>query len=173
MAALLVGTQGAHAQFSINAGYQKQNVTSKVAGIESTNNLDAFYVGAAYNIRFGNDFGFAPGAYYSYNFENKDALLQKEQAITIPLMFNYGYQLTDWFNAAVAVGPTGSFAFGSQGVDTKTFNLGIGSALVFTFAKHIAFNAGYEYGFLNRYNGPVSDSSLKTAKLNFGVSYVF
>ncbi|MBR1694169.1 MAG: hypothetical protein IJ709_02035 [Selenomonas sp.] len=106
-------------------------------------------------------------------FKNPDAVLQKDQSITIPLMFNYGLDITDWLSAALAVGPTGSFAFGSQGVETKTFNLGIGSALVFTFAKHLALNAGYEYGFLNRYNGPASGSSLKTAKLNFGISYLF
>lgn len=171
-AALFIGTQ-AHAQFSINAGSQHQTVTSEIAGVESTDNLNAFYVGAAYNIRFGNGFGLAPSAYYSYAFENKNAVLQKDQSITIPLMFNYGLEITDWLSAALAVGPTGSFAFGSQGVETKTFNLGIGSALVFTFAKHLALNSGYEYGFLNRYNGPASGASLKTAKLNFGISYLF
>ncbi len=118
-------------------------------------------------------FVFAPGVQYSRSFEDENELLQLDQAVNIPLMFSYSRDITPWFNLGIAAGPSAALSFGTSGVDVKPFNVNLGSALLFTFAKHFVFNASYEYGMLDRYDGSVDGGSLKTSKLCFGFAYRF
>lgn len=172
LSALLIGTK-AEAQFSIGAGYGVVNNTFKLNDVESTDMFDAAYVGLAYNFSSSSGIGFTPGFYFTYMFENSSAISRDERSLTVPLMLNYSHDFSGWFSAAIAIGPTGTFVLANNGADMKTFSLGIGSSLVFTFSKHIAFNASYDFGCTNRYDGPVEDGKLRTNKLCFGIAYMF
>ena len=74
VASLLIGMQ-AHAQLVVGAGYLHniENTKSKEGkAIGDASHLNGFYLGASYNLAFGQHFGVAPGLYLDMLFQSKN-----------------------------------------------------------------------------------------------------
>ncbi|MBR6247015.1 MAG: PorT family protein [Bacteroidales bacterium] len=194
-ALLMLAGANAFAQISVGAGYLNSTLDSKYNGNKVSEGargaMNGFYVGASYNLKFG-EFGIAPGIYYSA-LMGSDTVLNvttaaNEQAINVPVNFNYGYKLNGVRLFAFA-GPTVQFGIASK-TKTKTnpsietnyysdnsnysrFNLYLGGGLGADLMDQIQVTVGFDYGVLNLYKGSDSKASQHRYNLKLGVAYLF
>ncbi len=196
-ALLMLAGANAFAQISVGAGYLNSTLDSKYNGNKvsegARGSMNGFYVGASYNLKFG-EFGIAPGIYYSFLGGSDKAILNTdvkavEQAINVPVNFNYGYNLNGVRLFAFA-GPTVQFGLSSKSTTTNSgvsvvtnyyadnsnysrFNLYLGGGLGADLMDQIQVTVGFDYGVLNLYKGSDSKASQHRYNLKLGVAYLF
>ena len=194
-ALLMLAGANAFAQISVGAGYLNSTLDSKYNGNKvsegARGSMNGFYVGASYNLKFG-EFGIAPGIYYSSLFGSDTVLnvttAANEQAINVPLNLNYGYDLNGVRLFAFA-GPTFQFGISSK-TKTKTnpaietnyysdnsnygrVNLYLGGGLGAELMEQIQITVGFDYGVLNLYKGNDDKAKQHRYNLKLGVAYLF
>lgn len=191
---MLAGTN-AYAQLSVGAGYLNSTLSAKYDGkaydAGALGAMNGFYVGGSYNLKFG-EFGIAPGIYYSFLAGSNEVLTvvtkASEQAINVPINFNYGYNLSGVRLFAFA-GPTFQFGLSSKsktqtnpaietdfykdGSNYGRFNIYAGGGLGAELMEQIQITVGFDYGLLNLYTG--SDGKTKEHRYNIklGLAYLF
>ena len=178
----------ANAQIGVNVGYATKNFTN---GMENEAGL---FVGANYNIELVNGLAVAPGIQFAMlSYKKDDNNYQKENYLTIPVMFNYGIDVADGFKLIPYLGPTISYGLSSvakgggtvwgititsgdvdlyDGTDYNRLDIQIGGGVALDVMNMVRAFVGYNQGLLNRNNN--SDGKvIKTSGLNFGVAYLF
>ena len=193
---MLLGTQ-AFAQLSVNAGYL--NSTKTMKGYDPENVHGAF-VGASVNLMLSDNFGIAPGVYYSLlagkqNLVDFDAFLRidgsfKEHAINQPVYLNYGVDFGRDTRFFVFAGPTaqyglsskvkgdvnsifgsGSSTYDNYEDDLKRFNVFLGGGVGFD-AGAFKVTVGYDYGMLNLADDD-DDPVIHRSNLKIGIGFNF
>lgn len=201
--AMLFAGNSVNAQLSINAGFANQaktfTGTAPVFGTytDRDTSMNGFFVGVSYNIKLSGDLSVAPGIYYQNLSHGTSTDLyvttlhtkSVEQAIAVPILFNYGFEFNKNLKVFVFAGPNVTYGL------TKTFtwwlgdnepadpsadyykgdspinsNLNIFGTVGAGLQYHqLRFQAGYNYGFLDR-----TKSDNTTEKVNnvfVGVGY--
>ena len=193
---MLLGTD-AFAQLSVNAGYLNSIFKAEKADAFGSN---GFYVGATYNIPVAGGFGIAPGVYYSWistkGFESgwlgTASGTFTEQAINVPLYFDYGFNLSRDAKFIIFAGPTAQYGLSSKtkldvetvlggigtvinnydkNYDYNRFNVYLGGGVGFQ-AGSILITVGYDYGLLNLYKGENATKAHRS-NLKLGVGFSF
>lgn len=113
----------ASAQLGINVGYAPQTYkTTYTSGSTSTTTSSAmqgFFAGVNYNINLTGDLGVSLGADFRFNTSNKEYIIagvnlgdakETQTLIDVPILFNYGLNISDDLKISVFLGPTVSFA---------------------------------------------------------------
>ena len=192
---LLGGTAMAQASFGV--GYMNPNYQ----GANDGETLTGFYAGLDYNIHLSENFGIAPGVYYSYQFKNTESTLATlttktaftEHYIGVPVNLNYSFKLAPDFALSIYAGPTFSYGVLSStkihanesitGINTdntvnnydndnyKPFDVLIGGGVAFDYAEMFRVNIGYNYGILDR--NASDNASYNRSYLHMGVAYLF
>ena len=133
-AAVLMFAGMANAQVSINAGLatQAKTYTGNVPVFGSytarDTNMTGFFLGVSYNLPITGGLSVAPGIYYQNlsHSTTTDVVLSTlhtkdvEQAIAIPILFNYGFELSDGVKLFGFVGPNITYGL------VKTFTWWLG-----------------------------------------------
>lgn len=201
-----------YAQLSIRAGFAPETWTSKVTvnnnSNSATTNLKGIFVGAHYNFSLTGDLGLSLGAQYRYNFGKETSsgdLLglagatieskQTQSVLDVPVLLNYGLDLSDAMRLSIFAGPTLNFALagnthqtvtttvlGKTSVtetdydwygdktDMEVLNVSATFGVNFTY-MHFGIFAGYNLGLLDM--NKEDDYSLKTAGFFVGLGYTF
>ena len=195
-AVMLLGTT-AMAQASFGVGYMNPNFS----GADNGETLTGFYAGFDYNIHLTDNFGIAPGVYYSYQFKNTESKVGTitsktaftEHYIGVPVNLNYGFKLAPDFALTLYAGPTISYGLLSNtkvtnnesvtGISTdNTFNnyensnykpldVLIGGGVAFDWAEMFRVTIGYNYGLLDR--NASENHTFNRSYLHMGVAYLF
>lgn len=124
----------ANAQLSVNAGFANQmktyTGTVPVFGgyTDRDTSMSGFFVGASYNLPIAGALSVAPGIYYQRLGHNTSSSLavttahfkSVEQAIAIPILFNYSFEMSRDVDLFLFVGPNVTFGL------TKTFTAWLG-----------------------------------------------
>ena len=130
----------ANAQLGINVGYAPQTIkttiTSGSTSTTGTMNLNGIFAGANYNINLTGDLGVSLGIDYRQNFGSDETTVAipivgsitskneySQSLIDIPVLFNYGLNLTDDLKISVFLGPTFTIALAGNTHFTYTGNL--------------------------------------------------
>lgn len=208
-AAMLVAGKS-YAQLSIRAGFAPETWTSKVTvnnnSNSATTNLKGIFVGAHYNFSLTGDLGLSLGAQYRYNFGKETSsgdLLglagatieskQTQSVLDVPVLLNYGLDLSDAMRLSIFAGPTLNLALagnthqtvtttvlGKTSVtetdydwygdktDMEVLNVSATFGVNFTY-MHFGIFAGYNLGLLDM--NKEDDYSLKTAGFFVGLGY--
>jgi len=169
LAAALVISVSAFAQFQVGAGYLNQQFVTKDVG---TSNANGFYAGVSYNIplSFLDGLGFAPGVYYGFGaFKDVDSKLH---SINIPVLATFTWDLGVG-NLFFDLGPEFAIGLGDwYGDDSvyKPFDLKLALGAGFTY-KFIQLNFGYDWGMLNICN--VGVGTIHNNYIHAGLAFVF
>jgi len=173
----------AFAQLQVGAGFLYEFRTDSDA-------LSGLYAGATYNIGIAKGLGIAPGLYYSIANHKEDYTRTTDQALNVPIHFNYGLQAGPgklFFYA----GPT--FALGLaynsktkvkvtkarielsgdidyyKNLDYNRFDVKLGGGVGYAIADHYIFNVGFDYGLLDR----SKENDIHFSNLHAGFAYAF
>ncbi|MBP3237344.1 MAG: PorT family protein [Bacteroidales bacterium] len=203
---VLAGTT-AFAQASIGLGFL--NSTDIMKDNIKDVNLNGFYVGADYNFALGTSgIGVAPGINYQLVTKSDSNLgysgtLGKanikgdrtQMFITVPVMFNYGFQMGDGLVGRFYAGPTMSVGvydkiksktsgeilgikFSSDDKtdmfdndDYRRFDVMLGGGFALDCYDMVRFKVGYDYGLINRWDS--DDVKNHRGQAYFGVAYLF
>ncbi|MCQ2147399.1 MAG: PorT family protein [Bacteroidales bacterium] len=193
---MLIGSQ-AFAQVSVGAGYKM--LSHKTEKADATN-LNGAFVGVDYNIHLVGGLGVAPGIYYSFVTKSDAAsglggLLSgkgdwNEHYITVPVHFNYGFNLGNDVRAFVFAGPSADFGLASSyklsgnaaGVSAektidmydndsyKRFDVKLGGGIGVDLLDVTRVKVGYDFGMLNR---GTDNATMHSNQLYVGVSLLF
>lgn len=206
IAALVVAASSAFAQINVGAGYSGTSMNLS----EGDNTwYNGFNVSVGYNLPLGLGFEFSPSVEYNYLTRNADVSAEvpvvsvksknqfNEHYLNVPLMFNYGYEITPNARIFVFAGPTVSFGLyadyvtrieasldgnsGSTEKETaelwgddstyKRCDIKIGGGIGLDICKHLRVQAGYDYGLINRTKA--DDLKLHHHSLKAGIAYMF
>lgn len=203
VAAGLLFAGNANAQLSINAGFANQSKTftgtMPVFGsyTDRDTNMTGFFIGASYNLPIAGSLSVAPGIYYQrlgHNTSTDVAISTLhtksiEQAIAIPILFNYKFEVSNGIDLFAFVGPNVTYGL------SKTFTAWLGDNepedpsadyydgddptnsrlnLFVTFGAGVQYHAlrlqvGYQMGMMDR---TTSDNTTeKVNNLFVGVGY--
>lgn len=206
IAALAIAAGTAFAQVNIGAGYSGTSLNHSEADNVWYN---GFNVSVGYNLPLGLGFEFCPSVAYNYltHSENMSAGIGSasvtsknrlnEHYLDIPLMFNYGYEISDNARIFVFAGPTGSFGLyanattkveasagntsgktDKKSVDLwgddsnyKRCDIKIGGGVGIDICKNWRIQVGYDYGLINRTK--TENMSLHTHSIKAGLAYMF
>lgn len=205
-AAVMMAASSAFAQVNIGAGYSGTSMNPS----EGDNRwYNGFNVSVGFNVPLGLGFEFSPSVEYNYLTRQADGALAfgevsvetdnryNEHYLNIPLMFNYGYEITPNARIFVFAGPTGSFglyadctakidaaiaqtaglsdkkttALWEKDSDYRRWDVKIGGGIGIDVCRHWRILVGYDYGLLNRTK--VDDMKLHHHNLKAGVTYIF
>lgn len=199
---MLIGAN-AFAQVSLGAGYVNSTTGISYKDNSSDSSMGGFYVGASYNLPIASGLGIAPGLYYEFlTASDKSSYAgiaevngdTKEHYINVPVMFNYGYDLTPNFRIFAFAGPTASFGIASNttikgsalGLTANTkidnydkdYDYGrvdvmVGGGIGADIMNMVQFKIGYDYGLLNRYTGDTDNYSRHRSQLHVGLAFLF
>ena len=205
-AALVFAAASAFAQVNVGAGYSGTRMNPSKGDSQWYN---GFNVSAGYNLPLGLGFEFSPSIEYNFLTSSKDVTVGagsasatsknrfNEHYLNVPLMFNYGYDITPDARIFVFAGPTASFGLyaeyttkleasigGNSGStdkktvslwgddsDYKRFDVKIGGGVGIDICRHYRIQVGYDYGLLNRTE--TDGMSLHHHSIKAGVAYMF
>lgn len=128
-AAIVLFAGMASAQLGIHVGYAPQNYLGKYTSgsttISDTTKMTGFFVGVDYNVNITGDLNVSVGLQGRYNTNSESTTLLgvttkvdgTQMLIDVPVLFNYGLNLSDALKLSVYAGPTISYALSGN---TKT-----------------------------------------------------
>ena len=125
-AAVLFAGNTVNAQLGINLGFAPQTYTTKITiggnEVKDDLNMTGFFVGVNYNINLTGDLNVSAGAQFRMNTSSDEEGSLKtsmnQMLIDVPVLFNYGLNLTDDIKISVFLGPT--FSLGLSGSSKLT-----------------------------------------------------
>ena len=190
----------AFAQLNIGFGYHGELHDFKDTKDSKTEHYDMHgaYVGASYNFCLTGDdgFGIAPGAYFSFAGDIEDKIFTRHTSVDIPVHLTYSFEAGPGLFFAYA-GPAFSVGINfkqkwigdNPGTDDvlidwykkdvgvlSRFDLKVGLGIGYSW-EHLQFNAGWEFGALNRYTKDfvqlTPGSSYHLHSFHAGLAYVF
>ncbi len=203
-AAVVLFAGMASAQLGIHVGYAPQNYLGKyTAGsttISDTTKMTGFFVGIDYNVNITGDLNVNVGLQGRYNTSSESTTLLgvttkvdgTQMLIDVPVLFNYGLNLSDALKLSVFAGPTITYALSGN---TKTTISGSPAGLLdgtteanwygdntnrnkldvaLTFGAAITFSdikifGGYNMGLMNLTTA--DNTTIKGSNLFIGVGY--
>ncbi len=205
-AALVMAAASAFAQVNVGAGYSGTGMKPSEGDSRWYN---GFNVSVGYNLPLGLGFEFSPSIEYNYLNRHEDGTIEiagasvtsknnfNEHYLNIPLMFNYGYEITPDARIFVFAGPTASFGLyanyttkveasvgdNSSSSDKESVALWgddsnyrrcdvkIGGGVGIDVCRHWRIQVGYDYGLVNRTK--VDGMNLHHHSLKAGLTYMF
>lgn len=126
VATALLFAGNANAQLGIHAGYGTQNYngTYTIAGTTThdTTTMSGAFVGVDYNLPISNGLNVNIGLQGRYNFKSDEGTLlgvttttkANQMLLDVPILFNYGFNLTEDLKLSALVGPTIAFAINGK-----------------------------------------------------------
>ena len=204
VAAMLLIAGNANAQLGLHVGYAPQNYLGKYTSgsttVSDTSKMTGFFVGADYNINLTGDLNVSLGLQGRYNTSSESTTLLgtttkvdgTQMLIDVPVLFNYGLNLSDALKLSVFAGPTITYALSGN---TKTTISGSPAGLLdgtteanwygdntnrkkldvaLTFGAAITFSdikifGGYNMGLMNLTTA--DNTTIKGSNLFLGVGY--
>lgn len=197
-AAALFAGNTVNAQLGINVGYAPQtyntNYTSGSVSTSNTAEMNGLFAGVNYNTELTGDLALSLGVQYRLNTkETSNTTLgvttttkDNQSLIDVPILFNYGINLTDDFKVSVFLGPTVSYALsgstentvGSVAVTTDWYNenegnmsaldMSLTAGACLTFSDFRLFG-GYNMGLLNL--SKTDNTTMKGSNIFVGLGY--
>lgn len=134
VAAALLVAGNANAQMGIHVGYAPQTylgtTTTTILGTtvtaHDTMSMSGFFAGVDYNVNLSGDLNVNVGAQVRYNTNSEEATVlgvtskgvYTQMLIDVPILFNYGLELSNDLKLSIFAGPT--VIFGMSGKTTTT-----------------------------------------------------
>ena len=187
---LMLAAVNAIAQPSVGGGFFSSTEIVKSGNTSSESNpMSGFYAGLGYTIPVLDDLSFTPTSYGPFSINGK----RQDHFINVPLHLSYGIDLSSALRFFVYGGPTASIAVASKvtntgsvsnvGSTSKSYDryeedsnlqrfdvlLGVGAGVLVN--EMIRFQAGYDFGMLNRYN--TNNYALKRNQFTVGIAFLF
>lgn len=148
VAAALLVAGNANAQLSVNGGFLGNVLSTTYKYTDALGNEHksdtsyanglGFYAGASYNVPITSFFGIAPGLYFSYAGKSEEKTTTGTKYtdvvdmmdLNIPILFNFKWEITDFFGIMGFVGP--NFRYGLNYKETYKYNDNITKDYVIT-----------------------------------------
>lgn len=205
-AAAIFAAGTSFAQVNVGAGYTG---TSHHPSEGDNSWYNGAYIQLGYNLPLGAGFEFSPSIQYNCAFRSEEitvggsiasATLENkynEHYLNVPLMFNYGYEISNNARIFVYAGPTASFGLyagckakatanaGNASVatddkstslygedsDYRRWDVKIGGGLGIDICRHYRLTVGYDYGLVDRWKA--DSHNLHCHGLQAGFAYLF
>lgn len=204
--AVMMAATPALAQVNIGAGYSGTSMNPSVGDNRWYN---GFNVSVGYNIPLGLGFEFMPSVEYHFLTRQEDGTFEiggasltaenrfNEHYLNIPILFDYGYEITPNARIFIFAGPTASFglyadctskldaslvaglgldekqttALWGKDNDYRRCDIKIGGGIGIDICRHWRILVGYDYGLINRTK--IDDLKLHSHNLKAGLTYIF
>lgn len=190
----------ASAQLGIHVGYAPQTYLTKatVAGttLTDTTSMTGFFVGVDYNVNLTGDLNVSVGLQGRYNTKSEESTIlgvstkvaSTQMLIDVPILFNYGLNLSDALKLSIFVGPTVNFALSGKTTttvgaplntenesnwyddnsDLKKLDVALTAGLALNFSD-IKIFGGYNMGLMNLTGA--DNTTMKGTNFFVGVGY--
>lgn len=190
----------ASAQLGIHVGYAPQTYLTKatVAGttLTDTTSMTGFFVGVDYNVNLTGDLNVSVGLQGRYNTKSEENTIlgvstkvaSTQMLIDVPILFNYGLNLSDALKLSIFVGPTVNFALSGKTTttvgaplntenesnwyddnsDLKKLDVALTAGLALNFSD-IKIFGGYNMGLMNLTGA--DNTTMKGTNFFVGVGY--
>ncbi len=188
---------GQETKFGVKAGANLANANSEISNQSiDTSNLFGFYLGGFATIKFAEQFAFQPEILLSmegtkfeqsstgYKYVEND----KFTMINVPLMLKWFPVADNGFNVEFGpqIGFVASAKYDSEETilgttqkedgdieDFKSLNLSLNAGLAYQLENGLGFNARYNIGLSDLYDGDLNGTSYKLNNISLGLSYTF
>ncbi len=179
--ALMVSVM-AHAQFSVNVGYQMSSLNTEIGGLRATQYYNGVSAVVDYNIPLVGPLSVAPGLGLSGSFTNKYSVKYREFGLIAPIDFNLCCSDSRDVRVSLFAGPTlyyGLFCkdistnppYNYYDTDNKRFELFLGGGLWCDIRETIRVKVGYKFGLLN--SSREANVTEKNNTLSISIGYLF
>lgn len=181
---------GANAFAQVGVGYVNSSLSSKIGNVSETTSTNGLYLGGHFNIPIAGGLGIAPGLYWEYlSGENGSTVVTKtnEHYLSVPVMFNYSYPVSNAFSVFAYAGPGINFGLSSKASatllgnttttdlykdsDYSRWDITIGGGIGVDILNMIRVEAGYNYGMLDR--NTADNMTAHRSEFHVGVAYLF
>ncbi|MBP5548007.1 MAG: outer membrane beta-barrel protein [Bacteroidales bacterium] len=194
LATFMVAAFNSNAQLGVNFGYAPETLTQKTTSgsttVTTTSKTQGLFLGLNYNMKVTGDLKLSLGGQLRYNFSNNadnvnffglasgnNKVKTTQIYLDVPVLFNYGLNLSNDLSISFFAGPTLIFAlYGNQHVTTTATLLGASATTETDYDyygdngnynsfdisatagaslgyKELRLFGGYRYGLLNQYKG--------------------
>ena len=185
------------AQMQVGAGFLHSNESISLEGMDLGDaGMNGAYAGVSYNLPIADNFGIAPGLYYSLLMSNESTSFvgvdlgskMREHYLNVPVYFNFGFNLGQSSKLFIFAGPTAQFGIASTseisaaGISSGKFdrfkdgnysrtNVLLGGGLGLNISK-FQITLGYDQGLFNL-NTVDDGSKIIKSYAKIGLAYLF
>ncbi|MBR3440077.1 MAG: outer membrane beta-barrel protein [Bacteroidales bacterium] len=185
------------AQMQVGAGFLHSNESISLEGMDLGDaGMNGGYAGVSYNLPIADNFGIAPGLYYSLLMSNESTSFvgvdlgskMREHYLNVPVYFNFGFNLGQSSKLFIFAGPTAQFGIASTseisaaGISSGKFdrfkdgnysrtNVLLGGGLGLNISK-FQISLGYDQGLFNL-NTADDGSKIIKSYAKIGLAYLF
>lgn len=197
MAVAILVAGAASAQMSFGIDYVNLKSTTEVTGlgttVKTTSTCPGFAINWMDNINLAGGLNVAPGLNLEYTGKKSDVNLVLATVegrytgfdVTVPVLFNYGFNLSDGLKLSVFAGPEFDLALVSKwkakntddevnyldGDDDKQFGVNLEAGVWLDINDTYRIKGGYNYGLTNWTKA--NNTTQKTNNFFVGVAYIF
>ena len=170
----------AHAQFSVQVGYQMNSMRTEIGGVRATQYYNGVAAVVDYNIPLVGSLSVAPGLGIDFLFTNKYDVKYRELELFAPIDFNLCISDRGDARLSLFAGPTlyyGLFCkdvsrnYNYYDTDNKRFDMSLGGGIWCDINEVLRVKIGYKFGLLN--SSKEAGISEKNNSLTLSVGYIF
>lgn len=170
----------AHAQFSVQVGYQMNSMRTEIGGVRATQYYNGVAAQVDYNIPLVGSLSVAPGLGVDFLFTNKYGDKYRELELFAPIDFNLC--LSDRGDARLSLfaGPTFYYGLFCKDVsrnysyydtESKRFDVALGGGIWCDIGESFRVKLGYKFGLLNC--SKVSGITDRNNLFTLAIGYIF
>ena len=170
----------AHAQFSVQVGYQMNSMRTEIGGVRVTQYYNGIAAQVDYNIPLVGSLSVAPGLGVDFLFTNKYDVKYRELELFAPIDFNLCISDRGDARLSLFAGPTLYYGLFSKDVsrnysyydtDNKRFDLSLGGGIWCDIGEVFRVKLGYKAGLLN--SSKEKGVTEKSNMLTLAIGYIF
>ena len=150
----------AHAQFSVQVGYQMNSMKTEMGGVRATQYYNGVAAAFDYNIPIVGALSVAPGLGLNFYFTNNYDVKYRELGLFAPIDINFCVSERRDFRLSIFAGPTlyyGLFckdfstnpAYSYYDTEDKRFDVSLGGGIWCDISEVFRVKLGYKAGLLN------------------------
>ena len=182
LAVALMISAMAHAQFSVQVGYQMSSMKTEVDGLRATQYYNGVAAAIDYNIPLVGSLSVAPGLGLDFFFTNKYGVKYRELGLFAPIDFNLCLSDRREARLSIFAGPTLYYGLFCKDISTNPhydyydkednrFDVALGGGIWCDISEVFRVKLGYKFGLINC--SKEAGITEKNNMLTLAVGYIF
>lgn len=170
----------AHAQFSVQVGYQMNSLRTEMGGVRATQYYNGVAAAVDYNIPIVGSLSVAPGLGIDFFFTNNYGVKYRELGLFAPIDFNLCLSDRRSARFSLFAGPTLYYGLFCKDISTnydyyakedKRFGVALGGGIWCDISEVFRVKLGYKFGLLNC--SKEAGVTEKSNMLTLAIGYIF
>ena len=180
LAVALMISAMAHAQFSVQVGYQMNSMKTETGGVRATQYYNGVAAAIDYNLPLVGPLSVAPGLGIDFFFTNNYGVKYRELGLFAPIDFNLCLSDRRDTRLSLFAGPTLYYGLFCKDVSTnydyyatedKRFDVALGGGIWCDIRETFRVKLGYKFGLMNC--SKVPGITEKNNMLTLAIGYIF